>query len=81
MIEFLVHEGMESRSRAPLQDKQLYVTCEQKCYHSTKEIAYEVAELEATQEDGDTRLSLHVAQCGFKTVSSLLKTQMYFSYV
>ena len=42
-----------------LQDNALYVTCEETCSKTTADEWVEVAELQSTQEEADTRLLLY----------------------
>ena len=54
-----------------LQDKALYVTCEETCTKMTADEWVEVAELQSTQEEADTRLllyALHATNTGSKAV-------------
>ena len=54
-----------------LQDKALYVTSEETCSNMTADEWVEVAELQSTQEEADTRLllyALHATKTGSKAV-------------
>ena len=54
-----------------LQGKALYVTCEETCFNITADEWVEVADLQSTQEEADTRLllqALHAAITGSKAV-------------
>ena len=54
-----------------LQDKALYVTCEETCSKMTADEWVEVAELQSTQEEADTCLllyALHATITGSKAV-------------
>lgn len=71
LIKFLVDEWKGPQHRKKLEDKVLYVTCEQLCFKITKEQWEEVAELKSSQEEADTRLflhALHAAESGYKSV-------------
>ena len=49
----------------------LYVICEETCFNMTADEWVEVAELQSTQEEADTRFLLHalyVARTGSKTI-------------
>ena len=61
MIEFLVREWMQPTAKASIQNKQLFVTCKNKCFLITSKLEQEIAELESSQEEADTRLLLHAA--------------------
>ena len=58
-IKFLVGDWKEQRYRDMLQGKALCVTCEETCFKITADEWVEVAELQSTQEEADTRLLLH----------------------
>ena len=71
LIKFLVGEWKGQRYRDMLQGKALYVTCEETCFKMTADEWVEVAELQSTQEEADTRLllhALHAARTGSKAV-------------
>lgn len=71
LIKFLVNEWKGSNLRNKLEEKVMYVTCEQLCFKLTKDKWEEVAELKSSQEEADTRLllhALHAAQLGYKSV-------------
>ena len=71
LIKFLVQEWMFPSSTAMLQDKQLFVTCESKCYMVNQNTNSEISELESSHEEADTCLILHtahVAKCGIGSV-------------
>jgi hypothetical protein len=71
LIKFIVHEWMKPESTARLADKQLYVTCEQKCYLITKHGSDEIPQLASSHEEADTRLLFHAAhasECHNKTI-------------
>ena len=54
-----------------LQGKALYVTCEETCFKMTADEWVEVADLQSTQEEADTRLllhALHAARTGSNAV-------------
>lgn len=69
LIEFLTEEWKLPKYKDKLQDKTLYITCEQRCFMVTGDDWEEVPELESTQEEADTRLLLHAqhaAKQGYK---------------
>ena len=71
LIEFIVYEWMKPESTALLADKQLYVTCEQKCYLITTHGSEEVPQLASSHEEADTRLlfhAAHAAECHYKAI-------------
>ncbi|KAK5859272.1 hypothetical protein PBY51_003352 [Eleginops maclovinus] len=71
LIKFLVDEWKGPKQREKLQNKTLYVTCEEVCYRLEKEQLEEVTELASTQEEADTRIllhALHAAESGYKAV-------------
>ena len=54
-----------------LQSEALYVTCEETCFNMTADEWVELAELQSTQEEADTRLllhALHAARTGSNAV-------------
>ncbi|KAK3879872.1 hypothetical protein Pcinc_015598 [Petrolisthes cinctipes] len=55
----MTQEWKHSKYREKIQDKVLYVTCEQSCFKLTEDKWEEVPELESTQEEADTCLLLH----------------------
>ena len=71
LIKFLVGEWKLQRYRCMLQDKALYVTCEETCFKMTADEWVDVTELQSTQEEADTCLllhALHAARTGSKAV-------------
>ena len=66
LTKFLVGEWKGQRYRDMLQSKALYVTCEETCFKMTANEWVEVAELQSTQEEPDTRL--HAARTGSRAV-------------
>ncbi len=61
-------QGPQYRNK--LNDKVLYVTCEQPCFKVTKHHWKKAAELKSSQEEADTRLFLHAvhaAESGYKS--------------
>ena len=70
LLDYVFDRGMKhSNYRKQLHDKILYVTCEQSFSRLTEDKWEEVAELQSTQEEADTRLLLytqHVANNGYK---------------
>ena len=59
LVKFLVEEWREPTYQKKLQDKLLFVTCDEVCYKISKENWEEVTELKSTQEEADTRMLLH----------------------
>ena len=59
LIKFLVEEWKSSSNRAMVGNKQLHVTCGEKCWKITSDGCYEVHELSSSQEEADTRVLLH----------------------
>ena len=71
LIKFLVGEWKGQRYRYMLQGKAFYVTCEETCFKMTADEWVEVAELQSTKEEADTRLllhALHAARTGSNAV-------------
>ena len=71
LIKFLVGEWKLQRYRYMLRGNALYVTCDETCFKMTADEWVEVAELQSTQEEADTRLlshALHAARTGSKVV-------------
>ena len=71
LIKFLVGEWKLQRYRDMQQGKALYVTYEETYFNMTADEWVEVAELQSTQEEADTRLllhALHAARTGSKAV-------------
>lgn len=71
LIRFLVEQWKSPQQRQKLQEKVLFVTCEQLCFRIAKEQWEEVSELRSSQEEADTRLllhALHAAESGYKSV-------------
>ena len=64
LAAFLSSEWQQDKHRDKLQDKILYVTCEEQCHKITSEYVKEVHELKSSQEEADTRLLLHAAHAG-----------------
>lgn len=67
----MVEEWKRPRQREKLEDKVLYVICEQLCFKITKEQWEQATELQSSQEEANTRLllhALHVAESGYKSV-------------
>ena len=60
LIRFVVEHWQKTPSRERLEDKELLVTCGNRCYKITAERVKEEKELRSEQEDADTRLLLHV---------------------
>ena len=70
LIKLLVGEWKLQRYRM-LRGNALYVTCKETCFKRTTDEWVEVAELQSTQEEADTRLlshALHAARTGSKVV-------------
>lgn len=59
-----MHEWKQPQLRDNLQDKTLYVTCEEVCFKITKDQWEEVTLLRSSQEEADTRMLLHALQQG-----------------
>lgn len=71
LIKFLVEQWKLPTNRSKLQDKVLYVTCEELCYKLTKEDFEEVDALKTSQEEADTRLFLHATHAsenGYRSI-------------
>ena len=71
LVKFLVEEWREPTYQKKLQDKLLFVTCDEVCYKITKENWEEVTELKFTQEEADTHMLLHAfhaANAGYKAI-------------
>ena len=60
LIRFVVEHWQKTPGRKRLEDKELYVTCGNRCYKITAERVEEEEELRSEQEEADTRLLLHV---------------------
>ena len=76
LIRFLVEQWKGPQQREKLQEKVLYVTCEQLCFRIAKEQCEEVSELRSSQEEADIRLLLHALHAADLCLLSLLRTQM-----
>ena len=71
LVRFLVEEWKQAKHREKLQNKLLYVTCDDLCYKLTIEHCEAVGELQSTHEEADTQMllhALHAAQAGYKAV-------------
>eukprot|EP00058_Branchiostoma_floridae_P019404 XP_002604894.1 hypothetical protein BRAFLDRAFT_77273 [Branchiostoma floridae] len=71
LIKFLIEEWKRPIYREKLRNKTLYATCEEGCYRFSKEEWVEIAELQCSQEEADTRLllhALHAAETGSEAV-------------
>ena len=60
LIRFVVEHWQKTLSRERLKDKELHVTCGNRCFKITAERVEEEEELRSEQEEADTRLLLHV---------------------
>ena len=61
-----------SAARQLLQEKTLYVTCEEKYYVITSEGSHLVEEQETDQEEADTRLILHASHAADNNIQSVV---------
>ena len=69
--KFLSNQWTDSHRRQRLNEKVLYVTCEEDCHKVTRDRAMIEEELHSTQEEADTRLLLHAehaSRSGSKSV-------------
>lgn len=60
LVKFLVQDWQKQSLRMKLVNKVMYVTCERKCFRITEDTWNEVESLYSTQEEANTRMSLHV---------------------
>ena len=60
LVRFVVEHWQKTPSRERLKDKELHVTCGNRCYKITAERVEDEEELRSEQEEADTRLLLHV---------------------
>ena len=70
-IKFLSNQWTDSHRRQRLNEKVLYVTCEEDCHKVKRDRAMIEEELHSTQEEADTRLLLHAehaSRSGSKSV-------------
>ena len=77
LIKFLVNTWKQPLQREKLQEKVLYVTCEQECFKTSKDKWEDIVDLKSSQEEADTRILLHALRAGksgYKEV--VLKIQM-----
>ena len=71
LVRFLVEEWKQAKHREKLQNKVLYVTCDDLCYKLTTEHCEAVGELQSTHGEADTPMllhALHAARAGYKAV-------------
>ncbi len=71
LINYLIADWKRPQLRAKLVgNKELYVTCEDKCYRLTYDNSAEVLDLCTKQEEADTRMFLHAqhAASGSKSI-------------
>ena len=71
LICFLTNTSKQPTYRNKLQGKEMFVTCEEKCFRITTSGVTEVQSLESTQEEADTRLLLHAAhtsEAGYQSI-------------
>ena len=60
LVRFVVKHWQKTPSRERLKDRELHVTCGNRCYKITAERVEDKEELRSEQEEADTRLLLHV---------------------
>ena len=68
LVKFLIQQWKEPANREKLHEHSLYVTCEEACYIITKDHWDEIQGLKSAQEDADTRLFLHAAEDGYRSI-------------
>ena len=62
-----------------LQGKALYVTCGGTCFKMTADEWVEVAELQSTQEEADTRVLLHALHAAITVSKTVIVTAEYIA--
>ena len=74
LIKFLTDQWKQPEKREKLEDKLIFVTCEESCYMVTREHWDIIQALTTNQEEADTRMLLHAAHAADEGYRSVIIT-------